>query len=129
VGPGIAKHCHKCFKILHPLSHCCALLLLHLQGSKLVVYGCLSGKAPTWPWQAWVFKGLQVSGFNLRKALAADTPAGAAKLRKNLAALGQLVKVGLLSLEFTEYGCAEEWQDALEHVIDAPGGSRVLLRM
>ncbi|WIA11729.1 hypothetical protein OEZ85_011824 [Tetradesmus obliquus] len=98
-------------------------------GSKLVVYGCLSGKAPSWPWQAWVFRGLQVSGFNLRKALAADTPAGAAKLRKHLASLGQLVSAGLLSLEFTEYGFAEEWQEALEHAIDAPGGSRVLLRM
>lgn len=105
------------------------LLVLYLQGSKLVVYGCLSGKAPSWPWQAWVFRGLQVSGFNLRKALAADTPAGAAKLRKNLASLGQLVSAGLLSLEFTEYGFAEEWQEALEHAIDAPGGSRVLLRM
>eukprot|EP00882_Tetradesmus_deserticola_P029037 GHRQ01032425.1.p2 GENE.GHRQ01032425.1~~GHRQ01032425.1.p2 ORF type:complete len:107 (-),score=34.74 GHRQ01032425.1:4-324(-) len=105
------------------------LPLVHLQGSKLVVFGCLSGKAPTWPWQAWVFKGLQVSGFNLRKTLAADTPAGAARLRKHLASLGQLVKAGLLSLEYTEYGFAEEWQDALEHATEAPGGSRVLLRM
>jgi hypothetical protein len=31
------------------------------QGGQLVVYGCLSGKAPSWPWQAWVFKGLKVS--------------------------------------------------------------------
>jgi hypothetical protein len=76
-----------------------------------------------------VFKGLQVSGFNLRRTLAAETPAGAAKLRNTLTALGQLVSAGLLSLEFTEYGFAEEWQDALEHANDAPGGSRVLLRM
>eukprot|EP00882_Tetradesmus_deserticola_P024892 GHRQ01027243.1.p2 GENE.GHRQ01027243.1~~GHRQ01027243.1.p2 ORF type:complete len:112 (-),score=39.25 GHRQ01027243.1:63-398(-) len=111
------------------MSHTVLLSLVHLQGSKLVVFGCLSGKAPMWPWQAWVFKGLQVSGFNLRKTLAADTPAGAARLRKHLASLGQLVKAGLLSLEFTEYGFAEEWQDALEHATEAPGGSRVLLRM
>ena len=32
-----------------------------LQGGQLVVYGCLSGKPPTWPWQSWVFRGLSVS--------------------------------------------------------------------
>lgn len=88
----------------------------------------MSGKAPTWPWQAWVFRGLQVSGLNLRRAIAADTPAGAAKLCKSLESLGKLVAAGLLSLEFTEYGFGEEFADALEHAIEAPGGSRVLLR-
>ncbi len=30
-------------------------------------YGCMSGKAPLFPWAQWVFKDLQVRGFNLRK--------------------------------------------------------------
>lgn len=74
-------------------------------------------------------RGLQVSGFNIRKALAADTPKGAEKLRALLASLGKLVSAGLLVHEFTEYEFAEEWQDALEHALDASGTSRVLLRI
>lgn len=46
-----------------------------------------------------------------------------------LVSLGKLVKAGLLAHAFTEYDFVEELQDALEHAIDAPGGSRVLLRM
>jgi hypothetical protein len=30
-------------------------------------YGCMSGKAPLFPWAQWVFKDLQVRGFNLRR--------------------------------------------------------------
>lgn len=74
-------------------------------------------------------RGLQVSGFNIRKALAADTPKGADGLRLLLASLGKLVTAGLLAHAFTEYDFVEEWQDAVEHAMDAPGGSRVLLRM
>eukprot|EP00878_Enallax_costatus_P036200 GHUV01040572.1.p2 GENE.GHUV01040572.1~~GHUV01040572.1.p2 ORF type:complete len:109 (-),score=48.88 GHUV01040572.1:444-770(-) len=103
--------------------------VLLLQGGRLIVYGCMSGKAPAWPWQAWVFRGLQVSGFNLRKTLAAETPAGAAKLRTLLDSLGNLVSAGLLSVDFTEYSFADEWPDALEHAVDAPGSSRVLLKL
>jgi trans-2-enoyl-CoA reductase len=29
---------------------------MHTQGGRLVVYGCLSGKAPVWPWTQWVFR-------------------------------------------------------------------------
>lgn len=31
-----------------------------VQGGQLVIYGCMGGKAPSWPWQSWVFKDLQV---------------------------------------------------------------------
>lgn len=103
-------------------------IVVMLQGGRLIVYGCMSGKAPAWPWQAWVFRGLQVSGYNLRKTMAAGTTAGAAKLRTLLESLGKLVAAGLLSVDFAEYGFAEEWQDAMEHAIEAPGGSRVLLK-
>jgi hypothetical protein len=37
-----------------------------MQGGKLVCYGCMSGKPTTWAWQTFVFKGLHVSGFNIR---------------------------------------------------------------
>ena len=31
-----------------------------VQGGQLVIYGCMGGKPPSWPWQSWVFKDLQV---------------------------------------------------------------------
>lgn len=37
----------------------CPLLPL-LQGGEMVCYGCMTGKAPAWPWQAWVFRELKV---------------------------------------------------------------------
>jgi hypothetical protein len=33
---------------------------IYVQGGQMVVYGAMSGKAPAWPWQSWVFKELQV---------------------------------------------------------------------
>eukprot|EP00775_Hariotina_reticulata_P002103 gene2103-2422_t len=97
------------------------------QEGKVVVYGCMSGKPTAWTWQSWVFKGLSVSGYNLRKQLAAETPAGTAKLRNQLAALGKIIAAGLLSLDFTAYGFAEEFSDAIDHASEAVGGSRVVL--
>ncbi len=41
-----------------------ALLLLRCSS-----YGCMSGKAPQFPWAQWVCKDLSVRGFNLRKWL------------------------------------------------------------
>jgi hypothetical protein len=41
-----------------------------MQGGLMVCYGCASGKPPAWPWQSWVFREQQVSGFNLRAWLA-----------------------------------------------------------
>ncbi len=32
------------------------------EGGQLVVYGCMSGKSPTWTWHSWVFQGIQVTG-------------------------------------------------------------------
>ena len=36
-------------------------------GGQLVVYGCMSGKSPVWPWHTWVFQGIQVN--NMRGLL------------------------------------------------------------
>ena len=41
-------------------------------GCQLVVYGCMSGKAPMFAWQQWTFKELSVKGFNLRSWMAAN---------------------------------------------------------
>lgn len=71
----------------------------YAQGGRLTVYGCMSGRPASWPWQAWVFKGLQVNGFNARAWAAA---AGGAQQVKLLAALGKLVAAGMLVLDFTE---------------------------
>lgn len=41
-----------------------------MQGGQLVIYGCMSGKAPTWPWQQWVFRNLEVSTVQVCEAFA-----------------------------------------------------------
>ncbi|KAJ9530584.1 hypothetical protein QJQ45_014794, partial [Haematococcus lacustris] len=115
----------------------------------LVVYGCMSGRAPTWPWQAWVFNGLKVSGFNLRRWMASGggggaaagpsppalgllggvggaggaavaSPAGVKKLMGVVEALVKLMDAGLLTLSHTEYELGE-FSEALDH---APGPLR-----
>ncbi|KAJ9530445.1 hypothetical protein QJQ45_012422 [Haematococcus lacustris] len=124
----------------------------------LVVYGCMSGRAPTWPWQAWVFNGLKVSGFNLRRWMASGgaggaaagpsppalgllggvggaggaavaSPAGVKKLMGVVEALVKLMDAGLLTLSHTEYELGE-FSEALDHA-QAPSGrtTKVLLRM
>merc|ERR1712012_848788 len=37
------------------------------EGGTIMIYGCSSGKAPTWTWQQWVFKRLKAEGFNIRR--------------------------------------------------------------
>ena len=69
-----------------------------MQGGHLVIYGCMEGKAPAWPWQSWVFKDLQVKGFNLRKWMAHNGK----QLPKVLEALGKLVKADKLKVSYTE---------------------------
>lgn len=99
------------------------------RGGQLVCYGALAGRPAVWPWQALVFRELSVRGCNLRAQLTADTPAGAARMRAQLAAVGKLVRAGLLELETAEYEFAAEFSDALDHALDnTPGGARVLLR-
>ena len=63
-----------------------------------MIYGCMSGKAPAWPWQSWVFKDLHVKGFNLRKWMADNSK----QIPKMLEALGKLVKADKLKAAYTE---------------------------
>ena len=94
-------------------------------GGKVVVFGCSSGKAPAWPWQHWVFKGLSVSGFNLRKWMITH----AAELPKMVEAIATLVSAGKIKLNYTEYEIAGEFNEALEHALESGRSTKVLLRM
>ncbi len=99
------------------------------QHDMLMLRACLMAALFVYVCECVHHRGLQVSGFNVRKALAADTPKGAEGLRALLSSLGKLVGSGLLTHDFTEYSFAEEFQEAVEHAVEAPGASRVLLRM
>jgi len=75
-------------------------IYFRMQGGQLVIYGCLSGKSPVWPWQSWVFRGLQVQGFNFRSWMAKN----AGKVGGMMEALGGLMKADQLRITVTEYG-------------------------
>ena len=68
------------------------------QGGEVVIYGCLSGKSPTWPWQSWIWRGLQVQGFNFQAWMAKNS----SKVPKMMAALGKLMAGDQLRIAITE---------------------------
>ncbi|EFJ43248.1 molecular chaperone [Volvox carteri f. nagariensis] len=94
------------------------------EGGELVVYGCMSGRSPVFPWQSWVFKDVHVRGFNLRRWISGRP----ARLAEALEALGKLVAAGMLGVEFTEYDITE-WREALEHAQERGKRTKVILRM
>jgi len=49
-------------------------------GCPLVVYGCMSGKPPQFAWSHWVFKELQVRGFNLRSWMTSNKKKARARM-------------------------------------------------
>ncbi|GAX80556.1 hypothetical protein CEUSTIGMA_g7993.t1 [Chlamydomonas eustigma] len=114
------------------------------EGGELVMYGCMSGRPPPFQWQSFVFKGLRVSGFNLRKWLleppsrgaTATTSSGSTtapvlgnKLLPILKAVGKLVAANLISLNYTEYDLTTEFSEALDHAMDRAKNTKVLLNM
>ena len=94
-------------------------------GGKVVVFGCSSGKAPAWPWQHWVFKGLSVEGFNLRQWIKSH----AVQNKTMLDSLAQLVTAGKLKLAHTEYDLASEFGEALEHALERGRSTKIILRV
>ncbi|DBA84971.1 TPA: hypothetical protein ACH3X2_005711 [Trebouxia sp. C0005] len=94
------------------------------QGGQLVIYGCMGGKTPSWPWQSWVFKDLQVKGFNLRKWILRNSK----QLPTMLDALGKLVMADKLQVAYTEYSFPAEFCEALDHAMSAGKGTKILLR-
>jgi trans-2-enoyl-CoA reductase len=66
---------------------------------------------------------VQVSGFNLRKWVAANR----GRVVPMLEALGRLVSANMLTLTYTEYELSSEVGEALEHALDAGRNTKVLL--
>lgn len=123
----------------------------------LVIYGCMSGKAPNWPWHSWVFRELNVSGFNLRKwnqvrprreRARAGGPAGGVgaraltsaarppraqenkkKIPAMVQSLAKLVNNDRLKINYTEYELATEFDEALEHALEDGKCTKVLLKV
>ncbi|KAK9829388.1 hypothetical protein WJX72_005534 [[Myrmecia] bisecta] len=95
------------------------------EGGQLVIYGSMSGKAPAWPWQSWVFRDLQVKGYNLSTWLTKNRK----KIRPMVEALAKLVNAGKLTVAYTEYELATEFEEALDHALDHGKNTKVLLRM
>ena len=91
----------------------------------LVVYGCMSGKSPNWPWHSWVFRELNVSGFNLRKWFQEHKK----KIPAMILSLGKLVTGDRLKLNYTEYELATEFDEALEHAMEEGKCTKVLLKV
>lgn len=94
-------------------------------GCPLVIYGCLSGKAPLFPWAQWVFKDLTVRGFNLRKWQTTNRK----KIPLMLETLSKLVNANKLRIDFTEYELCDEFKEAMDHAQEPGRNTKVLLRV
>lgn len=78
----------------------------------------MSGKSPAWPWQAWVFRELQASGFNLRAWL----PRNTRKVRQQLNSVAAIAVICLLNQPVrTAPLCMQvlHMLDALTKLVDA----------
>jgi trans-2-enoyl-CoA reductase len=95
-------------------------------GGEVVVYGCLSGAAPAWPWRDFVFRGLRVRGFNARRWMREQR---ARRLPPLLEALGKLVRAGKLAAVVAEYELATELDEAIEHALERGRNAKVILRV
>ncbi|KAK2078239.1 hypothetical protein QBZ16_004108 [Prototheca wickerhamii] len=94
-------------------------------GGQLVVYGCMSGKSPVWPWHTWVFQGIQVKGFNIRRWVQEHKK----KVPALLESIAKLVSAGKLNTAYTEYELATEFDEALEHALERGKNTKVLLKI
>lgn len=84
----------------------------------------MSGKAPVFTWPQWVFKDLQVRGFNLRKWMTVPKGTSSTKaqeekkseeIKRMITLLAQLVNDDKLSIDYTEYELSVDFAEALEH--------------
>ena len=95
------------------------------EGCPLVIYGCMSGRAPTFPWQHWVFRDLKVQGFNLRRWMQNNKK----KVPPMLETLAKLVNADKLRVNFTEYELSTEFDEALDHAMEEGRNTKVLLKV
>ena len=91
----------------------------------LVIYGCMSGRAPSWPWNQWVFKQMQVNGFNLRTWMKNNKK----KIPQMMEALAKLVNADKLRVTYTEYELGTEFDEALDHALEEGRSTKILLKV
>jgi trans-2-enoyl-CoA reductase len=91
----------------------------------LVIYGCMSGKAPAWPWNQWVFKQMQVNGFNLRLWMKNNKK----KIPPMMEAIAKLVNADKLRVTYTEYELGTEFDEALDHAMEEGRSTKILLKV
>ena len=91
----------------------------------LVVYGCMSGKPPSFPWQYWVGKGLKVEGFNLRRWMKEKKR----RVPAMMESLAKLVNADKLRINFTEYELGSEFEEGLDHALESGRNTKILLRV
>ena len=91
----------------------------------LVIYGCMSGRAPSWPWNQWVFKQMQVNGFNLRTWMKDNKK----KIPQMMEALAKLVNADKLRVTYTEYELGTEFDEALDHALEEGRSTKILLKV
>ncbi|KAK9848934.1 hypothetical protein WJX84_002235 [Apatococcus fuscideae] len=94
------------------------------EGGQLIIYGCMSGTAPSWPSSTWIFQGIRVRGFNIRKWMQGNN----SKFLKVVEALGILIKANKLQLTFTEYDMATELDEAVSHASSPSKNTKILLK-
>jgi len=95
------------------------------EGCPLVIYGCMSGRAPMFPWQYWVFRDLKVQGFNLRRWMQNNKK----KVPAMLETLAKLVNADKLTIAYTEYELSTEFDEALDHALEEGRNTKVLIKV
>jgi len=95
------------------------------EGCPLVIYGCMSNRAPTWPWGAWVSNELSVFGFNLRRWMNQNKK----KVPSMLEALAKLVNADKLVINYTEYELSTEFDEAIDHALEDGRGTKIMLKV
>jgi trans-2-enoyl-CoA reductase len=95
------------------------------EGAQLVIYGCMSGKSPSFNWKSWVFGRLSVKGFNTRRWMTDNVK----KVPALVDTIGKLVRSGKLAANVAEYELGSEFDEALDHAMDRSKNVKVLLRV
>jgi len=93
--------------------------------SPLIVYGNLSLRAATFPWNSWITRSLIVRGFSLRLWMNANKK----KVPKMMETLAKLVNAGKLNVEMTDYELSTESEEALEHAAELGRNTKVMLKV
>lgn len=95
------------------------------EGAQMVIYGCMSGKSPSFNWKSWVFGRLSVKGFNTRRWMTDNVK----KVPGLVDTIGKLVRSGKLTANVAEYELGSEFDEALDHAMDRSKNVKVLLRV